>query len=80
MPREELFLQDIIEAADAIERFLKNIKKADFLSNEILQSAVLHKLTIIGEASARLPEDLRNRHFEIEWKPIIGLRNIVVHA
>jgi len=40
----------------------------------------LHKLTIIGEAAARLPEDFRARHSEIEWSGIVGFRNIVVHA
>jgi uncharacterized protein with HEPN domain len=40
----------------------------------------LHKLTIIGEASARISDELKSRYPEIEWKAIIGFRNIVVHA
>lgn len=80
MPREELYLQDIIEASNAIERFLKGVKENDFLANEMMQSAVLHKLTIIGEASARVSENLKSRYPEIEWKAIVGFRNIVVHA
>jgi uncharacterized protein with HEPN domain len=55
MPREELFLQDIIEAANAIEGFLSNVPKGDFLQSDLIQSAVLQKLAIIGEASARSP-------------------------
>lgn len=80
MPREELYLQDIIEASNAIERFLKNIEEDEFLESELLQSAVLHKLSIIGEASARVSEDLKSRYSEIEWKAIVGFRNIAVHA
>jgi len=34
------------------------------------------KLTIIGEAAARLPRDFQDRHAEIEWADIIGFRNI----
>lgn len=80
MPREELYLQDIIEASNAIERFLKGAEENDFLANEMLQSAILHKLTIIGEASARISTELKSRYSEIEWKAIVGFRNIAVHA
>lgn len=80
MHHEELYLQDIIEASDAIEHFLKNIDETEFMKSELLQSAVLHKFTIIGEAAARVSEELRKHHSEVEWKTIIGFRNIVVHA
>lgn len=79
MRREQLYLTDMIEAADAIQRFLKDIKQHTFLKDDLLQSAVLQKLTIIGEAAARLPKEFRERHSEIEWEDIIGFRNIVVH-
>jgi uncharacterized protein with HEPN domain len=80
MRREELYLTDIIEAADAIQRFVKNVEKDAFLKNEVVQSAVLQKLSIIGEAAARLPKEFRERYPEIEWEDIIGFRNIAVHA
>lgn len=80
MRREELYLTDIIEAADAIQRFLKIVKEKTFLENELLQSGVLQKLMIIGEAASRLPKEFRERHPEIEWEDIMGFRNIAVHA
>ena len=80
MRREELYLTDIVEAAEAIQRFLKNIEQNTFLQNELLQSAVPQKLMIIGEAASRLPKEFRDRHSEIEWEDIIGFRNIAVHA
>lgn len=80
MRREELYLSDIVEAADAIQRFLIGIERDAFLQDDLLQSAVLQKLTIIGEAAARLPMEFRKRHPEIEWEDIIGFRNIAVHA
>jgi uncharacterized protein with HEPN domain len=80
MPREELYLQDIIQAADAVRRFLDGVEQEKFLNDEILQNAVLLKLIVIGEAAARISDELRNRHSGIEWKAMIGFRNIVVHA
>ena len=79
MRTETLYLDDILDAADAIARFLHDIEKETFLSSDLYQSAVLQKLTVIGEAAARLSEEFRNRHSEIRWRGIVGLRNIVVH-
>ena len=46
MRREELYLTDIIEAADAIQQFLAGVQRDIFLQDELLRSAVLHKLTV----------------------------------
>ena len=54
--------------------------EARFLADELVQSAVLQKLSIIGEAAAKLSDATRDRLPEIPWKEIIGFRNIAVHA
>lgn len=38
MRREELYLNDIVESINAVERFLNNVTEEDFSSNELLQS------------------------------------------
>ena len=35
---------------------------------------------MIGEAAGRLPAAFRERHQEVPWGRIVGLRNRVVHA
>jgi uncharacterized protein with HEPN domain len=80
MRREELYLADIIEAADAISSFLQGTERADFLGNDLVRSAVLQKLLIIGEAAARLPKDFRGSYAGIPWSDIVAFRNIAVHA
>lgn len=79
MRPEELYLTDIVEAADAVQRFIEGIQREDFFDDELRQSAVLQKLIVIGEAAARLPVQFRERHPEIEWADIVGFRNIAVH-
>ena len=73
-------MTDIVEATDAIQKFLAGIERNAFLEDDLLRSAVLQKLSIIGEAASRLPMEFRQRHPEIEWADIIGFRNIAVHA
>ena len=80
MRREEVYLADLIEAADSIEFFLRNVERDAFLQDDLLRSPVLQKLTIIGEAAVRLPDEFHKRHPEIEWADIVGFRNIAVHS
>lgn len=80
MRREHLYLQDILEAGDAIDDFLDGIDESTFLTSELHKAATLQKLTIIGEAAARLPREFRERHPQVEWRDIIAFRNIAIHA
>lgn len=80
MRREELYLRDIVEAADAVRRFVGDVDEGAFLADELLQSAVLQKLIVIGEAAARLPRPFRTQFPDVPWTDIVGFRNFAVHA
>ncbi len=80
MRDERLYLADIVEAAEAIGRFVSGMTEDDWIEAEVKQSAVMHRLIIIGEAAARLPKEFGERHPEVEWADIIGFRNFAVHA
>lgn len=56
------------------------MKQAEFLGNKVLQSAVLHQLTIIGEAAACIPAAIRQKYPHVPWSRIVRFRNVVVHA
>ena len=43
------------------------------------QDAVLRRITIIGEATKSVPEDVRSRYPDVPWKDIAGMRDKVVH-
>jgi uncharacterized protein with HEPN domain len=79
MRTEILYLTDIVEAADAIARFLHDVEQDRFLNDELRQSAVLQKLIVIGEAASHISSVLRDRHPEVKWRGAIGLRNISAH-
>jgi uncharacterized protein with HEPN domain len=39
----------------------------------------VRNLEIIGEAAGQLPESIRSEASEIEWRKIVGIRNILIH-
>lgn len=80
MRREFLYLTDIVEAADQIGGFIAGVEAEAFFDSDLLRSAVVHKLSIIGEAAARVSEELRARYPAVPWPQIIAFRNILVHA
>ena len=80
MRRDRLYLDDVVEAADAINGFLAGVAEEQFLASDLLQSAVLQKLTIIGEAAARLSPEFKASASDIPWSDIVAFRNIAVHA
>ncbi len=80
MRREQLYLVDIVGAAQAIARFLKGVTRESFLSDDLVQSAVLQKLMIIGEAAARLPAEFKALHSDVPWADMIGFRNVAIHG
>jgi len=54
-----LYLDDIIESAEKIQRFLGTATLETFCDNELLLDAVLYNLQVIGEAVKRLPDEAK---------------------
>jgi uncharacterized protein with HEPN domain len=57
MARDDATLLDIANAARLVQSFIKGMTKEAFLADLKTQSAVLHQLTVIGEAVKRLSQE-----------------------
>jgi uncharacterized protein with HEPN domain len=80
MPRDyKVYLDDIIEAAEHIEKYTSGLSLEAFSKDRKTRDAVLYNLQVVGEAIKKVPEEVRSRHPDIEWKKIAGLRDILVH-
>ena len=69
----------MLNAARAARRFAAGGSYEEFLLDEMRQAAVLHKLTVLGEAAKRVTPALRQTLPAIPWRSATGLRDRVVH-
>lgn len=75
-----LFLHDMLEAIDKVERYTVSLSFAQFESNDLVVDAVIRNLEVIGEAARYVPPKLRDRYDAVDWTRVVGFRNIVIHA
>ena len=54
--------------------------KTAFENDLKTQSAVIRQLEIIGEATKRLSDKLRETYADIPWRQMAGMRDIPIHA
>lgn len=71
---------DIPRAAALIQQFVAGLPKEQFLIDLKTQSAVLHQLTVLGEAVKRLSPAFRAQHPILPWSLMAGMRDYLIHA
>lgn len=72
-------LELMVELVDAIVRRLGGHARDDFLTDRDEADLTAFRLGHIGEAAGKLSMEIRDRHPDIKWKSICGMRNIIVH-
>ena len=76
-PRE--FLRHILAEATYLEATSATLTREQFLNDETVQRAFVRSLEIIGEATKRIPKDVRAQHPTIEWRAMAGMRDRLIH-
>jgi uncharacterized protein with HEPN domain len=76
----QLYWLDIKEAANRIVRYSNGLDRDAFEADDLIRDAVLRNLEVIGEAAKHIPEHIRAKATHIEWRKIVGFRDIVAHA
>lgn len=73
------YLRDILNSINDIEDFIRNMRFEDFKKDKKTINAVVRSIEIIGEATKNIPKTLKNKHREIPWKKMAGIRNKLIH-
>jgi len=72
-------LLDILEAIKRIDKYA-DIDKADFETNELIQTWMVFNIQIVGEAAAGISDPVRNKYPKVPWRSIASMCNALVHA
>lgn len=77
----KIILEKIIDYCDKVEILIERFgsKYENFDSDFGFQMACGMCIIQIGELITRLSEDFKNKHSEIAWNKIKGMRNIYAH-
>ena len=80
MCRDELIVDDIVNAARLAVEFTLGLDQEAFLADIKTQSAVIHQLLVMGEAVKRLSLAYRESRPQVPWKLVAGMRDILIHG
>lgn len=72
-------LEDILEHSKYIIEFIGNKSVSEFENNKESLLATIRAFEIIGEASKRIPEEIKIKYQNIEWNKMIAMRNKLIH-
>ena len=76
---DKIRLQHILDAILEIESYLIDVDFESFLENSMMKFACIKQMEIIGEATNHISEDVKVKFSTVEWRQIIGMRNVFVH-
>ena len=74
-----LYLNDILEAIERIENYVKDLTFEEFSKNTLVIDAVVRNFEIIGEATKQIPVEIKTEHPLIKWKEMAGMRDKLAH-
>lgn len=75
-----LYIQDMIEFGEKVLSYTDALDQESFITETLVYDATLRNLELIGEAATHIPNEVHERHPEIQWRQIIAMRNRLAHG
>ena len=74
------YLRHILDEAHYLISTSESLTREKFLHDETLQRAFVRSLEIIGEAVKQIPDEMRRKYSQIDWRSIAGMRDKLIHG
>ena len=80
MPKDDLvYVGHMLDKAQEVLSLVHGKTRQDYDRDTVLRLALTHLIQVVGEAARRVSPSFRERHPQIPWDAIAGMRNKIVH-
>jgi uncharacterized protein with HEPN domain len=74
------YLRHILDETEYLLCETEKLSQNEFVQNQTLRRAFVRSIEVIGEATKKIPDDLKQRYSQIEWKAIAAMRDRLIHG
>lgn len=67
------------EARKVVAR-VQTANRAELDTDEDLAAALVWRLSVIGEAAGRVSQAVRDKHPQVPWTQVVGMRHRLIHG
>ena len=79
MKQDEVFVKHILDEINFLMNKSKDLEYEGLIKDEILKRAFVRSLEVIGEATKNVSLEFKEKHPDIEWRELTGLRDKLIH-
>ena len=73
------FVSKIVDHLSFIVQYMEKANREEFNRNALLQDSMMFRLIQISENARKLSDDYKEKHADVPWLAMYGLRNRIVH-
>ena len=73
------YVKDTLEAIEKARQFIEGMGYDEFSRDDKTVYAAIRALEIVGEASKKIPQEVKDHYQEIPWREIAGMRDKLIH-
>ncbi len=73
------YLDDILTAITDVEDFIHSASYEIFAEDKKTVNVVIRSLEVLGEATKHMPPSFRQKHPDIPWSKMAGMRDVLIH-
>ncbi len=77
--RDRIIIQKIIGYIDDVEDYINGVEAKDFLDDKKTITACAFSVSQIGELVKEITDETIEKHKNIPWNSIKGMRNRIIH-